>query len=392
VIPTWKISAVQVLGLAALGVVIGGWIKRRVPVLDRLNIPVPILGGMVYAVATLALRDRVANIDADTALRDLLMIAFMTTIGLSARLQLLREGGAKLLWFFAIASLGALLQNILGIGLARVLGVDMRLGILTGSVALAGGPATALAFGSTFEKMGVAGATTVAFASATFGITVAGLIGGYIGGRLIRRRGLKAEAAVEQAAVPRAEVRGGSLLTTVVVIAISMGAGSLVSAGFERAHVILPIYIGSMIVAAVIRNLDDRYQLARISQWEVDSAGRIALFLFIVMALVTLRLWELAHLALPMLVLLAVQVAFCWAMCVTLCFGTMGRNYEAAVSSAGFCGFMLGITANAVACMEELVEKYGPAPQAFLVVPIVGAFLIDFSNSLIITAMANWLR
>lgn len=391
-IPTWKISAVQVLGLAALGVVVGGWLKRRVPLLDRLNIPVPILGGMVYAVATLVLRDRVVNIDADTVLRDLLMIAFMTTIGLSARVQLLREGGAKLLWFFAVATLGALLQNVLGMGLARALGVDVRLGILTGSVALAGGPATALAFGGTFEKMGVTGATTVAFASATFGITVAGLIGGYIGGWLIRRRGLKSEAAETRQATGRPTSPTPQILGTVVVMAISMGAGSLVSAGFERAHIILPIYIGSMIVAAVIRNLDDRFHFARISQPDVDSLGRVALFLFIVMALITLRLWELAHLAVPMLVMLAVQVAFCWAMCVTLVFWVMGRKYEAAVSSAGFCGFMLGITANAVACMEELVEKYGPAPQAFLVVPIVGAFLIDFTNSLIITAMANWLR
>jgi glutamate:Na+ symporter, ESS family len=390
-IPTWKIPAVQMLGLAALGVVMGGWLKRRVPVLDRLNIPVPILGGMVYAVAALGLRDRVVNVEADTVLRDLLMIAFMTTIGLSARYELLRAGGAGLLWFFGVATLGALVQNLLGIGLARALGVDPRLGILTGSVALAGGPATALAFGGTFEKLGVAGATTVAFASATFGITVAGLIGGYIGGRLIRRHGLKSQAAAT-AAGPRVEAGRGSLLGTVVVMAVSMGAGSLVSAGFERIHLILPIYIGSMIVAAVIRNLDDRFGFARVSQPEVDAVGRVALFLFIVMALVTLRLWELAHLAVPMLVLLAAQVALCWTMCVTVVFWVMGRRYEAAVSSAGFCGFMLGITANAVACMEELVEKHGPAPQAFLVVPIVGAFLIDFTNSLIITAMANWMR
>jgi ESS family glutamate:Na+ symporter len=389
-VPTWKLSAVQVLGLAALGVVIGAWLRRRVPLLERLNIPVPILGGMVYAIATLALRGRVANIEADTVLRDLLMIAFMTTIGLSARLRLVREGGARLLWFFGAATLGALLQNLLGIALARGLGVDPRLGILTGSVALTRGPATALAFGGTFEKMGVAGATTVAFASATFGITVAGLIGGYIGGWLIRRHRLKAQPAA--IAERRAETRTGSLLTTVIVIAVSMGLGSLVSAGFERAHVILPIYIGSMIVAAVIRNLDDRFGFANVAQAEVDGIGRVALFLFIVMALITLRLWELANLAAPMLAMLAAQVAFCWAMCITMAFWVMGRNYEAAVSSAGFCGFMLGITANAVACMEELVEKYGPAPQAFLVVPIVGAFLIDFTNSLIITAMANWLK
>ena len=164
------------------------------PLLDRLNIPTPIVGGMLYAVAALALRYRGVNIDADVGLRDLLMVAFMTTIGLSARWQLIREGGARVVWFLAIASLGAVLQNLLGIGLAHALGVDARLGILTGSVALAGGPATSLAFGGTFEKMGVPGATTVAFASATFGITVAGLIGGYIGGWLIRRHRLRRKA------------------------------------------------------------------------------------------------------------------------------------------------------------------------------------------------------
>ena len=137
-IATVKISAVQVLGLAALGVVIGGWLKRRVPLLDRLNIPVSILGGMVYAIAALACRDRLVNFDADVVLRDLLMIAFMTTIGLSARLELVRRGGARMLWFLGAATLGAVLQNFLGMGLARILGVDPRLGILTGSVSLSG--------------------------------------------------------------------------------------------------------------------------------------------------------------------------------------------------------------------------------------------------------------
>jgi ESS family glutamate:Na+ symporter len=390
-IPTIKISAVQVLGLAALGVMMGGWLKRRVPLLDRLNIPVSILGGMVYAVAALVCRDRIVNIDADVVLRDLLMIAFMTTIGLSARVELVRRGGARLLWFLAAASLGAVLQNVLGIAMALGLGVDARLGILTGSVALTGGPATALAFGGTFEKMGVAGATTVAFAAATFGIAVAGLIGGYVGGWLIGRHKLKASGST---AARRAgtDASAGSLMTAVLAIAVSMGAGSLVSAAIQSFGFILPAYIGAMIAGAVIRNLDDRYGFARIGQSEVDALGRVALYLFIVMALVTLRLWELAHLALPLFVMLAAQVAFCCLMCVTLSFWVLGRNYEAAVGSAGFCGFMLGITANAVACMEELVEKYGPAPQAFLIVPIVGAFLIDFTNSLIITAFANWMK
>ena len=388
--PTLKISAVQMLGLAALGVAAGAWLKRRLPVLDRLNIPAPIVGGMLYAVAALGLRYRGVNIDADVGLRDLLMVAFMTTIGLSARLQLIREGGARVIWFLAIASLGAVLQNLLGIALAHGLGVDARLGILTGSVSLAGGPATALAFGGTFEKMGVPGATTVAFAAATFGITVAGLSGGYIGGWLVRRHRLQAEGGVARRT--DAPAKAGSLLNTAIVLGVAMGAGSVVSAGIQSLGVILPVYIGSMMVAVVIRHLDDRYHFAGIGQADVDSLGRIALYLFIVMALITLKLWELSHLALPLFAMLAVQVAFCWLMSVTLPFWVMGRKYEAAVGAAGFCGFMLGITANAVACMEELVEKYGPAPQAFLVVPIVGAFLIDFTNSLIITAFANWMK
>ena len=392
-VPTWKLTPIQVLALACVGIAIGQWLKRKIPLLDRLNIPAPIVGGMIYALAALFLRDRYVNLDADPTLRDMLMIAFMTTIGLGASFRLIREGGAQVIWMLAVASFGVILQNLLGIGLAKALWVDPRLGILAGSVALAGGPATSIAFGGTFEKMGVQGATASAMASATFGIAVASLIAGYIGGWLIRRYKLKpsATAGAESKAVPVA-AEASLLLKTVLVIGVAMGIGSLISAGIERMGVILPAYIGAMIAGAIIRNLDDRFGFADISQREVDAVGRIALYLFIAMAMLTLRLWELAHLAVPLMIILAAQVVLCWLMCITICFWSMRRDYEAAVMSAGFCGFMLGITANAVASMEELTEKYGPARRAFLVVPIVGAFLIDFTNSLIITAMANVLR
>jgi len=388
--PVWKLNPAQVLALACLGVALGTWLKRKVPLLDRLDIPVPVVGGMLYALLTLALYGRVVNLEADTTLRDLLMIAFMTTIGLNARLELIRKGGAGVIKLLAIATIGAALQNVLGIALATALHVDPRLGILTGSVALAGGPATAAAFGGTFEKLGVQGATTVALAAATFGIAVAGLIGAYIGASLIgRKRAISKQAAAE---VTRAAMQTSNLLTAVLVVGVCIGLGNLLSMAIERMGVILPAYIGAMIVGAVLRNLDDHFHFARIEQPDIDTLGRISLCLFITMALLTLRLWEIAHLALPMLVILVLQVVFCWLMCVTICYRGMGRDYEAAVTTAGFCGFMLGITANAVACMEELVEKYGPAPQAFLVVPIVGAFLIDFTNSFIITAMMNVMR
>lgn len=395
-VPVWKLNAPQVLGMACLGVAIGVWLKRRVPLLDRLNIPVPIAGGMVFALAALALRDRVINLEADTLLRDLLTIAFMTTIGLSARLRLLLNGGRQVVWLLAISSAAAIAQNLLGIGLASLFGLDPRLGILAGSVALTGGPATAVAFGGTFENRGVHGATAVAVAAAIFGIAVAGLLAGRVGGGLIRKHKLRAMPAASAAGSPAAAPLSfdpSTLLTTVLLVAAAVGIGQVLSQEIERRGIVLPAYIGAMIVAAVIRNANDRLGWVNISQPAVDAVGRVALYLFITMALLTLRLWELAHLALPLIVILVTQVAACWLMCAAIPFRLpVRRDYENAVTAAGFCGYMLGITANAIASMEELIEKYGPAPESFLAVPVGGAFLIDFTNSAIITAMANWLR
>jgi ESS family glutamate:Na+ symporter len=348
----------------------------------------------------------------DLALRDILMIAFFTTVGMSASLRLVKVGGIQVVLFFGVATIGAVLQNLLGIAGARLLGIDPLLGIVSGSVALTGGPATALAFGATFEKLGVAGASTLGLASATFGITAGGLLGGWIGGTLIRRGSLKPETVapnpaaradalvyagdtLETPASPmhdESEAEHSPLFRTLILIAVAMGIGSVIGAGIGKLGIILPAYIGAMLAAAVIRNLDDRFGWFGISQHLVDAVGNMSLSVFIVMALLTLRLWELVHLALPVLALLILQVALVWLMCVTLAYRAMGRDYEAAVMSGGFCGFMLGTTANAMACMDVLVRKFGPAPRAFIVVPVVGAFLIDFTNALVITVMMNMLR
>jgi ESS family glutamate:Na+ symporter len=182
------------------------------------------------------------------------------------------------------------------------------------------------------------------------------------------------------------------LLASVIAIAVAMGLGTLVSAGFERLGLVLPAYVGAMIAASVLRNLDDRFRFLGISQHHVDAVGSVALYVFIVMALMALRLWEIAALAAPLLVMLSMQVVLAAGMCLLMTFRAMGRDYEAAVMTSGFCGFMLGTTANALACMDVLARKYGPAPRAFIIVPLVGAFLIDFANALIITVMANLLR
>jgi glutamate:Na+ symporter, ESS family len=386
-IPVLKVNAAEVFGLGCFGVAMGLWLKRRLPILDRLNIPAPIAGGMVYALVTMALRDRVANFEFDGGLRDLAQMAFMTTVGLAASARLIREGGVGVAKLLAISVVGAVLQNALGMGIAKLLGVDPRLGILAGAVSLAGGPATSLAFGPMFEKLGVAGATTAAFASATFGICVAGLISARIGAQIIRRRALKpAEASPVEKRGLTPQV-SSDLLRTIVILGICMGAGAVIGGAIERTGIILPGYIGAMIVAAVVRNSG-----VRIPEVDLLTVGKVSLYLFIVMALLTLKLWELVHLALPILIILIAQVALVWGMCLTLSYWVMGRDYEAAVTTAGFCGYMLGTTSNAVASMEELVEKFGAAPRSFLVVPIVGAFLIDFTDSIIITASANLWR
>jgi ESS family glutamate:Na+ symporter len=314
--------------------------------------------------------------------------------------------------FFVLSTLGAVLQNAVGIAGAAAFGLDPLMGIISGSVALTGGPATALSFGPTFETLGVGGATTLGVSSAMFGITAGGLLGGYIGGRLIAGNRLKslstmplseqkelAEEALYDGGPPQEPMRFGgeaesdesALLRNVLLIAIAMGLGSLVSGWFVAQQITLPAYIGAMIVAAVMRNLDDRFRFAGISQAHMDTIGNIALAIFIVMALLTLRLWELLNLAVPMFVMLLAQIALVWLMCHGM-FRLMGKDYEAAVMAGGFCGFMLGTTANAMACMSVLTEKYGPAPRAFIVVPLVGASLIDFTNATVITQMTNMLR
>lgn len=407
-VPSVSLTAVQVLGLACLGVSIGNWIKRRIPLLDTLNIPSSIVGGLVYALITLSLRDRYINFQMDLVLQNILMIAFFTTIGMGASLQLIKKGGVQVLLFYGLATAGAFLQNAVGIVLAKMFGISPLLGIISGSVALTGGPATALAFGRTFEELGVAGATAVGVASAMFGITAGGLLGGYIGGWLIRRHRLRATVppppapsveAIVYGADPElkpmnpmgdeSEAEQNSLLMSVIAIAIAMAIGSLISAWFTSRNIVLPAYVGAMIAAAILRNLDDRFGFLRISERHVDAIGNISLYIFIVMALLTLELWRLADLAVPFLVMLAGQILLVFLMCVGMIYYSMGRNYEAAVMSGGFCGFMLGTTANAMACMDVITKKHGPAPQAFIVVPLVGAFLIDFTNAVIITTLAN---
>jgi ESS family glutamate:Na+ symporter len=397
VTPTIQLTAIQVLGIACAGLFIGAGIKRVFPVLARLSIPASVLGGLVYAVVSLALRDRVVNFKFDLVLRDVLMIAFFTTIGMGASLRLLKLGGRRVAIFLGVSVLGLLAQIAWGVGAATAFGLPTLFGVIPGAVSLTGGPATALAFGPVFEKAGVPGATAVGLASAVFGIVVSGLLGGFVGSFLVRRHRLEPEPS-DRLSLPAIDVdagpdeKRGTYLQHILLIGIAMALGSVVSLGFAKWGLTLPAYIGAMLVAGVLRNLDDWLQFTGIEQHKMEGIGEVALELFIVMALLTLELWHLAQLAVPVLVILTGQVVLTVGLSWTVLYWLMGRNYTSAVMAGGYCGFMLGTTANAMACMNEITRKTGPAPQAFFAVGIVGAFLIDFINALLITQALNLLR
>jgi ESS family glutamate:Na+ symporter len=394
-VPLIKLTAIHMLGLAGLGILIGEGILRALPVLARLSVPRAVLGGLTLAIAVLGARGRLFNIEADATLRTLMMVAFFTTIGLGASLRLLKVGGVGVAIFLGASVLGLLFQIGLGAAAAAGLGEQPLFGLIPGAVSLTGGPATALAFGPVLEKAGVHGASTIGVAAAVFGIVVSGMLGGFVGSFLIRRHGL-APTAEEANASSEIDVdsgpreRHGSVLGHLIAMGIIMALGSVLSLYLDR-WMTLPIYIGAMAVAAVVRNLDDAYQFAGLEQEKTQAIGDIALELFIVMALVDLKLWQLVDLAGPLALILAGQVVLTVGLAWTLVYWLMGRTYTAAVMAGGYTGFMLGTTANAMASMNAIVKRSGPAPHAFFAVGIVGAFLIDAVNSVLITAAIRYL-
>jgi ESS family glutamate:Na+ symporter len=404
------LDLISTVAVAGVFLFVGYGIRALVPPLARYNIPAPVIGGLLVALAVLILRGFGRSMPTfDATLQAPLMVAFFTSIGYGASFQLLRVGGPQVLLFFGIATAFAVLQNALGVLVALPLGVDPLLGVLAGSVTLTGGPATGLAFAPLFEEAGVQGAATLAIASAMVGIVAGGVMGAPIATRLIERRGLQGRGPAREIPDTAAHViesvlpepapdapagedeESYALLKNGVAILVAMWIGSWLSGGFTALGLTLPGYIGAMLVAAAIRNLDDATGWIGLSQRTIDDMGNAALALFIVLALMTLKLWEIAGLAVPLMIVLIAQIVLI-SLTFGLIFRMMGRDYDAAVMSGGFCGFMLGTTANAMANMRSLVEKYGPAPRAFLVVPMVGAFFIDFTNAVIVTVFVNLLR
>jgi ESS family glutamate:Na+ symporter len=400
--PEVSLDLLQTLTLAAVVYFIGIQVKKRIGWVDRLNIPAAVVGGLLFTALTALAHNRFATIQLETTAQPVLSVAFFTSIGMGASLALLRRGGIQVAIFLAFATVFCFVQNFIGIGIARAFGENPLLGVMAGSVTLVGGPATGMAFAPVFEAAGLAGAGALALAAATMGIVFGGLTGSPAGTFLIKRRGLRstvsstAEMRAEletpvPALVVEVEQEDTPLIRNMVILALAMGIGSVVSLWIQSLGVTLPAYIGAMLIASLIRNIDDATHWLRIDQRAMEFMGNLALNIFLTVALMDLKLWQLAGVALPLIVILLVQVVVVVLAAITVSYALMGRDYDSAVMSSGFIGFVLGTTANAVANMRALVARYGPAPRAFLVVPLVGAFFIDFTNAIIITFFLNWL-
>jgi len=417
------------VALALPVLLLGEWLVRRMAVLQRFNIPAPVVGGLLLSLLVLAgnvtgvftarfetgiaaqwwtwlVTTEPEWLKAPTKSVNLpFLVTFFTCVGLNASWTLVKRGSLQVLLFLGLAAALAVIQNCVGVGLAKLMGVQPLLGLVCGSVAMTGGHGNVLGFAADFEAAGLKGAAVVGVAAATFGLVTGGLLGGPVGGALIRKRNLKPAAAAGTHLEPgrtgesgimqdfRALAKFGKpVMLHILLLLGCVKLGAWVSFGIQKAGITFPVYMGAMLLGVTVRNVLDVSGARWIKTEIVDTLGSVTLGIFLVIAMMSLNLIELANAAVPMLVILAVQVAIMAAYARWITFLVMGRDFDAAVMAGGHCGFGLGATPNAVANMKVLVERFGPAPRAFLVVPIVGAFLIDILNAMNITAFLNFLK
>lgn len=392
-----QLDMYQAAAVAALVLLLGRFLVRNVELLRHYCIPEPVAGGVVFALAHLALRQAgILEISFDSTLQTFFMVVFFCSVGFTACFRLLKKGGLQVLLFLGIAVMMCVLQNSLGAFIASAFDLDPRLGLATGSIPMVGGHGTAASFGPLLEKAGVSGASAVAIASATFGLVAGCVIGGPTAVSRIRQKKLHSfETATgsNEVVVDKNEVTGaidsGRFLNAALCLALAIGAGTVVSAWLNKVFT-FPIYIGAMLVAAFIRNTTDMAG-KEIPMEEISTIESFSLSLFLGLAMMGLKLWELADLAVPMVVMLVAQTVLMMVYAYFVVFNLLGKNYDAAVMTSGFCGFGMGATPNAMANMQAITQKYGPAPTAYFVVPLVGSLFIDFMNTIVITSFLNLL-
>jgi len=398
---TVTLNLMETFGLAVLVLLLGRYLVSRSKVLSTFCIPAPVVGGLLFSLLTLVGHGTGAfAIKMDTALQPFFMNCFFTTVGFGASLVILKRGGPAILIFLGVATVLCVLQNGVGVGLAAALGQNPLMGLAAGSISMTGGHGTSGAFGPLLEAKGLVGGTTIAIAAATFGLVSGSLLGGPTGRRLIEKFKLSATGAAAPMGDMTAEEALGAdvksfdaneLAIGFFQIAVAAGIGSVVSGLIQNAGVTLPSYIGAMLVAAVFRNIFKDGTKFEMRLHEIHALGEIFLGVFLAYALMSLRLWELADLALPLTIILFAQVTMMFLYATYVTFPFTGKDYDAAVIAAGHCGFGMGATPNGIANMNAVVRRYAPSPKAFFVLPLVGCLFIDFVNAMIITGFLNFL-
>lgn len=392
-----QLDMYQTLAVAVLVLLLGNYLKKKIYFLQKFCIPAPVIGGLIFAIMTcICYVTGIAEFSFDDTLREVCMVFFFTSVGFQANLKVLKSGGKSLIVFLGLVIVLIILQNLTAVGLAKLLNLNPLIGMCTGSIPMVGGHGTAGAFGPVLEDLNIKGATTICTAAATFGLIFGSLIGGPLGKRLIEKHSLLNTVANDDDSLlvedeKKHERHTNMYADAVFQLILAIGVGTIFTMLLTKTGLTFPIYIGAMLAAALMRNICEYTDIATIHMGEINDLGGISLSLFLGMAMITLRLWELASLALPLVILLAAQVLLIIIFTYVIEFNIMGRDYDAAILVSGTCGFGTGATPNAMANMQAVCDQYVPSIKAYLLIPLVGSLFADFLNSLVITFFINLL-
>ena len=407
---TLTMNMVQTTGFAFIVLLIGMLVRKKVRFFTKYCIPAPVIGGLIFSIVTTILRSaNILEFDFDTTLQSFFQIMYFCTIGFAASFKMLKVGGSKVVKFLVIASIFALLQDVLAVGLADTVGIEPLLALMTASPALTGGMGTSAAVAPSVEALGYSAATTVAVTAATFGILCGSVMGGPVATRLIERHDLFRKFQTRTTKEDSFDLSiledkkkflsSKTICSGMFVILLCMGIGAYVTNGINSVvgnfvdGVSFPAYLGAMLIACIFRNVTDHSTVfGELPKEEMDALGDAARNVFLGIALMSLELWELVNLAIPMLILLLLQVVLAYIFANFICFPLMGRDYDAAMISCGLIGFGMGSTSNAIANMDAVSAKYAYSKTPYFVVPIVGALFIDFINIFIIFGFIGFLQ
>lgn len=400
-----ELDAITTLCLACILYLIGQTIINHVSILRRICIPAPVIGGLIFAILVAVLDSfNIVKIKLDASfIQDFFMLAFFTTIGLGASLKLFKVGGKVMLLYFMFCGIMAFCQNVIGISLAKLLNIKPLLGLTAGSMSMEGGHGNAAAYGKTIQDMGIDSAVTAALAAATLGLVFGGLIGGPVVKFLIKRYNLKPEHS-DDSFKNYGEVEYNQSLhekykptqiffIQFTILVLCMALGTYIGNTFTNlTNVNIPMYVGSMFVAVFVRNISEAAGFNIVDLKINEQIGDISLGIFLSLALMSIQLTEIYSLALPLIIIVLVQVVFMILFSIFVLFRGLGKDYDAAVMVGGFIGHGLGATPNAMANLDVITKKYGNSPKAYLVVPIVGAFLIDLIGVIIVMGFIQFFQ